>query len=87
MNVKWTKTAARDVQYWQKCKPGYIKKIKALLADIQKSPYQGLGKPEALLYELSGLWSRRISREHRLIYEVVDNNIIVYQCRYHYTEN
>jgi toxin YoeB len=87
VKVKWTKTAASDVKYWQNSKPEYIKKIKNLLADIKETPYQGLGKPEALLYELSGLWSRRISREHRLIYEVVDNNIIVHQCRYHYSKN
>jgi toxin YoeB len=85
--VKWTKSAARDVQYWQKTKPAYIKKIKLLLADIQETLYKGLGKPEALLYELSGLWSRRISREHRLIYEIVDNSIIVHQCRYYYNKN
>ena len=60
-----------------------VKRIKQLLADIAQHPYTGLGKPEALKYSLAGMWSRRINREHRLIYTVDDNRIIVHILAMH----
>ena len=60
-----------------------INKIKLLLADISQHPYTGIGKPEALKYSLAGLWSRRITKEHRLIYTVDDNRIIVHILAMH----
>jgi toxin YoeB len=61
-----------------------LKKVNELIKDIQRTPYKGLGKPEALKYDLSGYWSRRIDREHRLVYQVIGEDILIYSCRYHY---
>jgi toxin YoeB len=59
-------------------------KIVNLIKDIQRDPFFGLGKPEALKYDLSGLWSRRITQEHRLVYRVSDEEIVIVSCRFHY---
>ncbi|MBE9050639.1 Txe/YoeB family addiction module toxin [Nostocales cyanobacterium LEGE 11386] len=61
-----------------------FKKILALIRDIQKDAFSGIGKPEALKYELQGYWSRRISDEHRLVYKVEENLLIILSCKYHY---
>jgi toxin YoeB len=61
-----------------------LKKITQLLVDIQSNPYHGIGKPEPLKHQLSGLYSRRIDLEHRLIYEIDEGKIYVYSCRGHY---
>ncbi len=61
-----------------------LKKINDLIKDIQRNPYEGIGKPEPLKYDLSGYWSRRIDREHRLVYQVDENEIRIYSCKYHY---
>jgi toxin YoeB len=55
-----------------------------LIKDIQRDPFSGLGKPEALKHDLSGLWSRRITKEHRLVYSVSDQEIIIISCKFHY---
>jgi toxin YoeB len=60
------------------------KKIVTLIKDIQHTPFSGLGKPEPLRHELQGYWSRRINDEHRLVYKVTDDDIIVASCKYHY---
>ncbi len=60
------------------------KKIVNLLKDINRSPFSGLGKPEPLKHKISGYWSRRITQEHRLVYQVTDTEIIVIACKYHY---
>ena len=54
------------------------------MKDIQRTPFEGKGKPEPLKYDLAGYWSRRIDREHRLVYQVSGNDILIYSCRYHY---
>jgi len=59
-------------------------KIVDLIKDIQRNPFSGLGKPEALKHELSGLWSQRITREHRLVYRVSDEEIVIISCKFHY---
>ncbi|MDQ3179258.1 MAG: Txe/YoeB family addiction module toxin [Acidobacteriota bacterium] len=59
-------------------------KIKALIKDIGRNPFAGIGKPEPLRHELKGLWSRRITDEHRLVYKVSDEEILIYSCRFHY---
>ncbi|RIK37790.1 MAG: Txe/YoeB family addiction module toxin [Chloroflexi bacterium] len=59
-------------------------KIVVLIKDIQRNPFTGLGKPEPLRHELQGYWSRRITKEHRLVYKVTDDEIIVASCKYHY---
>lgn len=59
-------------------------KIVNLIKDIQRNPFSGLGKPEALKHELSGLWSRRITKEHRLVYRVSEEEIVIVSCQFHY---
>ena len=59
-------------------------KIKALINDIGRNPFSGIGKPEPLRHKLKGLWSRRITEEHRLVYKVSDEEILIYSCRFHY---
>ncbi|WP_072319741.1 Txe/YoeB family addiction module toxin [Microcystis aeruginosa] len=59
-------------------------KIVSLIKDVQREPFSGLGKPEALKHELSGLWSRRITKEHRLVYSLSDQEIVIVSCKFHY---
>ena len=66
--------------------PKLIKKIFSLIADIQKHPFEGIGKPEALKYDFSGSWSRRISDEHRLVYDITDEKIVIIRCKDHYDD-
>ena len=73
-----------DYLYWQKNNKRYVKRINALLKDIARTPYSGLGKPEPLKYKYKGFWSRRIDGEHRLIYAVRDDEILIAKCRFHY---
>lgn len=73
-----------DYLYWQKTNKKVLEKINALLKDISRNPYDGLGKPERLKHKYKGYWSRRIDSEHRLIYRVVDEEIHIAKCRYHY---
>jgi len=61
-----------------------LRKINELIKDIQRNPHSGIGKPEPLKYDLAGLWSRRIDREHRLVYAVSNNELLIYSCKYHY---
>jgi toxin YoeB len=84
MIISFTQNAWEDYEYWQATDKKTLKKINALLKDIIRSPFEGLGKPEALRFDLKGLWSRRIDREHRLVYAIRDDMLIVYTCRYYY---
>jgi toxin YoeB len=84
MRITFSKNAWEDYISWQKDDKRILKKINLLIKDIQRTPYEGLGNPESLKYDLSGLWSRRIDREHRLVYQVLENEILIYSCRYHY---
>lgn len=84
MNVSFTEIAWEDYTYWQKTDRKFAKKINELIKDIKRTPFEGIGKPEGLKYDLAGKWSRRINDEHRLIYQVEENNLIIYACRYHY---
>lgn len=77
MKVILSKKAEDDFAYWTKTGNKIIlKKIGYLIEAIQENPYTGIGKPEALKHELSGKWSRRIDKEHRLVYEIIDENTI-----------
>jgi len=73
-----------DYLYWQKTNIKYVKKINNLLKDIARTPFSGLGKPEPLKHKYKGFWSRRIDNEHRLIYAVRDDEILIAKCRFHY---
>jgi toxin YoeB len=87
MEIDYTDDAKIDLHYWIKTGNKSIqKKISQLLLSIQETPYAGIGKPEALKHHLSGLWSRRINFEHRLVYEIDENQnlIIVHSLKGHY---
>jgi toxin YoeB len=82
--IIFSKNAWEDYLSWQNEDKRMVKKINTLIKDIQSSPYNDIGKPEPLKFDLQGLWSRRIDREHRLVYQVEGNELVIYSCRYHY---
>lgn len=84
MKLVFTEGAWEDYLYWQKTDKKILKRINTLIKDIQRSPFDGIGKPEPLKHALSGYWSRRIDDEHRLIYKVDIDAIYIAQLRYHY---
>ena len=84
MNVKVTSRFEDDYKYWIKSDKTIIKRILKLIESIKTTPFSGIGKPEALKYELQKCWSRRINYEHRLVYTVIENEIILLSCRFHY---
>jgi toxin YoeB len=73
-----------DYVYWQETDKKMVRRINELLKDISRNPFSGLGKPEPLKYKYKGFWSRRINEEHRLIYQVRENEVLIAKCRYHY---
>lgn len=84
MRVIFSKNSWEDYTSWYTEDKSMVKKINNLIKDIQRTPYEGKGKPEPLKYDLSGFWSRRIDREHRLVYRIEENDLLIYSCRYHY---
>ena len=84
MRVVFMDDAWEDYLYWQHTYKSMLKKINVLIKEISRTPFQGTGKPEALRENLSGFWSRRINLEHRLVYKVENESIVILQCRYHY---
>lgn len=84
MIILFSKNSWEDYTSWLTEDKNMLKKINELIKEIQRTPFEGKGKPEPLKYDLAGYWSRRIDREHRLVYQDVDEKIIIYSCRYHY---
>ena len=88
MNLQFTAAAWEDYCYWQTADPHLTERINLLLIDARRDPFRGRGKPEPLRGEFAGWWSRRISREHRLIYRCVgkgsEQRLEIIQCRDHY---
>ncbi len=84
MNILFHKNAWEDYQFWQNNDKSIVKKINQRIKAITENPFEGIGKPEPLKHNLSGLWSRRINFEHRIIYKVEDYTLYIIQCRYHY---
>ena len=84
MNIVFSKSAFEDYINWSKDDKKIFNKINELIKEISRTPFNGKGKPEALKNELSGFWSRRINKEHRLVYKVDDDNIYIIACKYHY---
>jgi toxin YoeB len=82
--LSWTDDAWSDYLYWQTQDKKTLKRINKLITDVQRSPFEGIGKPEPLKENLTGLWSRRIDDTNRLVYVVDDKAITVISCRYHY---
>jgi len=84
MRIIFTKNSWEDYISWQLEDKKMLRKINELIKDIQRAPFAGKGKPEPLKYDLAGYWSRRIDREHRLVYQVDKNEILIFSCRFHY---
>ncbi len=84
--ISWHIHAWEDYLYWQKKDKRIVKRINALVKDILRHPFDGIGKPEPLKHKWSGFWSRRINDEHRLVYTIQNGDLIIAQCRYHYSE-
>ena len=84
MKFIFSKEAWEDYQYWEKHNLKIAKRIKKLLRDIERNPFDGIGKPEPLKLNLQGKWSRRINSEHRLVYTVSEDEVEIGSCRYHY---
>lgn len=84
MMLAWASTAWEDYLYWQQQDKQMLKRINLLIKDIQRQPCVGIGDPEPLRHHWSGYWSRRIDKEHRLVYKATDELLIIAQCRYHY---
>lgn len=84
MKLVFSEQAWDDYLYWQKTDKKLLERINALVKDISRSPFAGIGKPEPLKNALSGYWSRRINDEHRIVYKIADGSVLIAQLRYHY---
>lgn len=84
MRLVFTPQGWEDYQYWQGADRAVLKRVNRLLDDALRHPTEGIGKPEHLKYGVDGAWSRRITKEHRLVYLVHDADVVVLQARYHY---
>jgi toxin YoeB len=76
--------ALKQLEDWKKSDPKVVLKIITLITEISTTPFTGTGKPEPLKHDLKGKWSRRITQEHRLVYEVTENTINIISCKFHY---
>lgn len=84
MKLTWATEAWKDYLYWQEHDRPMLLRINELIKECLRTPFSGKGKPEPLRYVLKGLWSRRITGEHRLVYQVTDEALLIISCRYHY---
>jgi len=84
MILSWAGNAWDDYLYWQQTDKKILKRINLLIKDVKRQPFNGIGDPEPLKHNWTGYWSRRINREHRLVYRVEGENLAIAQCRYHY---
>jgi toxin YoeB len=84
MKLAFLEDAWEDYLYWLHADKAALKKINQLIKECMREPFSGIGKPEPLKFDMSGCWSRRITSEHRLIYRIEDDTLVIIQCRYHY---
>ena len=84
MNLQFTASGWEDYLYWQKQDRAVLRRINLLIREAQRTSFEGIGQPEPLKFGLSGCWSRRIDLEHRLVYRVAQETLIILQSRYHY---
>ena len=84
MKLIFAEKAWEDYLYWQKTDKKMLNRINILIKDIRRDPFDGIGKPEPLKHALSGYWSRRINDEHRIVYKMQQDSLLVAQLRYHY---
>lgn len=85
MRYVFVEESWEDYLYWQQTDKKMLRRINSLLKDISRNPFSGLGKPEPLKHKYRGFWSRRINDEHRLIYQVQEDEIWIVKCRFHYS--
>lgn len=84
MKLIFSERAWEDYLYWQETDRRLVARIHQLLREIQREPFRGIGKPEPLRHAFQGYWSRRINDEHRIVYKVRDDSLLIAQLRYHY---
>ena len=84
MKIVFAENAWQDYLHWQQTDKRVLRRVNALIRDIQRGKYEGMGKPEPLRHNLAGYWSRRIDAEHRLVYKVEGDAVYIVQARYHY---
>ena len=84
MKLIFAERAWQDYLHWQKTDPKMLCRVNALIKEIPQNPFAGIGKPEPLKHALSGYWSRRVTEEHRIVYKLLDNAVLIAQIRYHY---
>ena len=84
MKLIWSEQAWDDYLYWQEADKRMVKKLNELIKETRHTPFEGKGKPEPLRHNLAGFWSRRITAEHRFVYSVTDEALLIAACRYHY---
>ena len=84
MKVVFSEHAWEEYLFWQKTNRKLVQRSNALIREIQRTPFEGIGKPEPLQHALSGYWSRRITDEHRIVYKVEGDAVLIAQLRYHY---
>lgn len=84
VSLSWFDEAWEDYLYWQQTDKKTLKRINKLIKEIQRDPFDGIGKPEPLKYNLSGYWSRRIDEKNRLVYAYQNDVLIILSCRFHY---
>ncbi len=84
MKLVWADAAWEDYLYWRETDRKMLKRINKIIEDIKQNPFQGIGNPEPLRYNWQGYWSRRITKEHRLVYKTEGDRLFIAQCRYHY---
>ncbi len=83
-SIVFSKDALDQLDEWKRTNPKIVLRIVALITEISETPFSGTGKPEALKHNLKGKWSRRITQEHRLVYEVNETEIRIVSCKFHY---
>ena len=84
MKLSFLEDAWEDYLYWSKTDKATLKKINGLIKECMREPFSGIGKPEPLKFDMSGCWSRRVTGEHRLVYRIEEDTLVIIQCRYHY---
>jgi toxin YoeB len=84
LKIIFSENSWEDYNSWVADDRKVLAKINAIIKDIIRHPFEGIGKPEPLKHKLSGYWSRRITQEHRLVYQVLDDALYIISCRYHY---
>ncbi len=86
MRLVFTHSAWEDYLWYQEQDRQLLKRVNQLIKDVLRTPFEGIGKPEALKADLTGFWSRRINDEHRLVYGVIKTDLVIISCRYHYSK-